>query len=113
MLAAQVRVGGCVCPTAAESSRSLCLGYHRCWGKSPGAADAVGRSLAFNAPAASSLLQQQQQQQQLLVRACGCEGECAGAGRLAPCPAPRRLPSPRQPEQPSRGTSTVLRAGPA
>lgn len=49
-------------------------------GKSPGAADAVGRSLAFNAPAASSLLQQQQQQQ-LRVRACGCEGECAGAGR--------------------------------
>lgn len=52
-------------------------------GKSPGAADAVGRSLAFNAPAASSLLQQQQHQQQLRVRPCGCEGESAGAGHSA------------------------------
>ena len=97
MLAAQVRVGGCVRPTAAESSRSLCLGYHRCWGKSPGAADAVGRSLAFNAPAASSLLQQQQQQQQLLVRACGCEGSDHGAVPLAPLPpSPVRLAAGRE-----------------
>lgn len=48
-------------------------------GKSPRAADAVGRSLVFNAPAASSLLQQEQHQQLLRARACGCEGERAGA----------------------------------
>lgn len=57
-------------------------------GKSPGAADAVGRSLAFNAPAASSLLQQEQQQ--LRVRACGCEVESAGAGHSA---LPSSLPA--------------------
>lgn len=60
--------------------------------------DAVGRSLASNAPAASSLLQQQQQQQEqrqlLRVRACGCEGECAGAGRSAlPSSPPASFPS--------------------
>lgn len=32
-------------------------------------------------PAALQPLQQQRRQQQLRVRACGCEGECAGAGR--------------------------------
>ena len=33
LLAAQVPNRGCVRPTAAESSRSLCLGHHRCWGR--------------------------------------------------------------------------------
>ncbi|XP_025779914.1 serine/threonine-protein phosphatase 2A 55 kDa regulatory subunit B beta isoform isoform X1 [Puma concolor] len=47
----------------------------------------------------------------------GCE--CARVGvrasalapAAAPCPAPRRLPHPRRPEPPSRGTGTLLRAG--
>lgn len=57
-------------------------------GKSPRSADAVGRSLAFNAPAASNLLQQEQQHQQLLrVRACGCEGESAGSALPSSPPA--------------------------
>ncbi|OWK11807.1 hypothetical protein Celaphus_00003719 [Cervus elaphus hippelaphus] len=49
-------------------------------GKSPGAADAVGRSLAFNAPAASSLLQQQQ----LRVRASPPAAEPPPAGAALP-----------------------------
>ena len=56
--------------------------------------DAVGRSLASNAPAAFSLLQQEQRQL-LRVRACGCEGECAGAGRSAlPSSPPASFPPP-------------------
>ena len=47
--------------------------------------------------------------------------ECARVGvrvsalapAAAPCPAPRRLLSPRQQEPPSRGTSTLIRARPA
>ncbi|XP_026937498.1 serine/threonine-protein phosphatase 2A 55 kDa regulatory subunit B beta isoform isoform X2 [Sagmatias obliquidens] len=52
---------------------------------------------------------------------CSSSGscECARVGvrvsalapAAAPCPAPRRLPSPRQLEPPSRGTSTLIRAG--
>ncbi|XP_022373798.1 serine/threonine-protein phosphatase 2A 55 kDa regulatory subunit B beta isoform isoform X1 [Enhydra lutris kenyoni] len=48
----------------------------------------------------------------------GSSCECARVGvrvsalapAAAPCPAPRRLPRPRQPEPPSRGTSTLLPA---
>ncbi|XP_048667832.1 uncharacterized protein LOC125619143 [Marmota marmota marmota] len=82
-------------------------------GKSPGAADAVGRSLAFNAPAASSLLQQEQQQQQQLlrVRACGCEGECAGAGRSALPSSPPASLAPSCRSRPPAGPTPSSRPG--
>jgi hypothetical protein len=81
-------------------------------GKSPGAADAVGRSLAFNAPAASSLLQQEQQhQQQLRVRPCGCEGESAGAGRSAQPSSPPAFLAPACGSRPLVGPAPSSQQG--
>lgn len=108
--AAQVPVRGCVRPTAAESSRSLCLGHQRGWGRVLGLLTRLGGAspLMHQPPPASSC-----------SSGSGCE--CARVGvrasalapAAAPCPAPRRLPHPRRPEPPSRGTGTPLRAGTA
>ncbi|KAG8506241.1 hypothetical protein J0S82_017147 [Galemys pyrenaicus] len=98
-------VRGCVRPTAAQSSRSLCLGHHRCWGRVPGLLTRLGgaSSLTHQPPPASS----RSSSSGGGSSSCECtrvaEGECADTGRSAQPSSPPASLAPASGSRPPAG----------